>query len=73
MNVIDIFFKLFELLASYANIMYNWLFTPVNLGIKIDIIGIDWSINFTPFFAIGGGVIITLLVARLIKLFIPVT
>jgi len=60
-NPINILFWLFDMLLSLTTNLYNFLFTETTL----------LGLTFTPFYAIGGGVIITLLVAYIIKLVTP--
>lgn len=52
----------FEKLADLANVLYNFLFTRIGIG--------DWS--FSLWQVLGGVLIVTLLIAWLIKKLIPI-
>lgn len=51
--------------------VWSWLNTAQYIGLKIDLLGIDWGISFIPMY-LTGGVLIVLLGLALIKTFIPV-
>lgn len=61
-NPINFLLDFIETLGQTANLLWDWLFEPITIG--------SWT--FTPILAIGGGILITLLIAKLIKDFIPV-
>ncbi len=74
MNYIDMFKKLWDLvigLIKSINVVWEWLSTNHILGIKIDVLNIDFSFTINPL-ALTGGVMVTLIVATFIKTFIPV-
>lgn len=52
--------------------VWNWLNSPIQLGFKLDLIGLDWSITLTPMI-LTAPVLIGLLVLGLIKAFIPMS
>lgn len=58
-------------MAQGMGVVWNWLNRPISLGLKLDLIGVDWSITFTPMM-LTGGVLITILILGFIKAFIPV-
>lgn len=61
LNVFEIIFELFEVLIKYAGIIYNFLFTKQRIG----------TFEFIPFYAIGGGVVVVILILWLVKQFTP--
>lgn len=61
-NPVTFLYDFFFLLVDLVSWLYSFLFTEINLKI----------VKFTPIYAIGGGVIITLLIAKLIKEFVPI-
>lgn len=60
-NPFDILLNFFNVLSSFATIIYNFLFQEITIG--------SWT--FQPFFVLGTGVIVTLIIARIVKLVIP--
>lgn len=60
-NPITFLYDFFFTLADMVQWLISFLFTEIKIG----------SISFTPVLALGGGVIITLLIAKLVKEFIP--
>lgn len=62
-NPFTFLYNIFQLLLKMANLLYEFLFKEITIG----------SFTFTPLFAIGGGVMITLIITRLIKQYVPFT
>lgn len=60
-NPFSFLYNIFQLLSNMATILYDFLFQEITIG----------TFTFIPLFAIGGGVMITLIIARLIKQFVP--
>lgn len=60
-NPFKFLYNIFNLLVSMATILYDFLFREITIG----------TFTFIPLFAIGGSVMITLIIARLIKQFVP--
>lgn len=60
-NPLTFLFDFFYRLVDLVEWLYSFLFTEIQIG----------SIKFTPIFAIGGGVIITIIIAKLVKEFVP--
>lgn len=60
-NPFNFLYNIFQLLVEMANILYNFLFQEITIG----------TVRFIPLFVIGGGVMITLIIMRLIKQFVP--
>lgn len=60
-NPFNILLDFFNVLADFSNLVYTFLFREITIG--------TWS--FQPFFVLGTGVIITLIIARIVKLVIP--
>lgn len=65
LNPFEISFELFDLLLEWSSALYNFLFTPITLNFLLT------NITFTPFFAIATSLVVTLLVMKLVKDFIP--
>lgn len=61
LNIFDVLFQLFQLLLVYAQTAYNFIFSSITIG----------SYTFNPFFAIGGTLIITLIILNLAKEHVP--
>ena len=63
---IDIFNFLLEFITTLgetATLLWNWLFSEVTIG----------TYTFRPILAVGGGILITFIILKLIKEFIPLT
>lgn len=60
-NPITFLYDFFFTLADMVSFISAFLFTPVTIG----------KFTFTPIIALGGGMIVTLLIAKLIKEFVP--
>lgn len=60
-NPFSILINFFDVLSKFANLIYAFLFREITIG--------EWS--FQPFFVLGTGIIVTLIIARIIKLVIP--
>lgn len=60
-NPFTFLYNVFDLLVNMATILYNFLFQEIEIG----------TIKVIPLFAIGGVIMITLIIARLIKQFVP--
>ena len=60
-NPITYLYDFFFTLADMVSFLASFLFTQITIG--------TWT--FTPIIALGGGMIITLLIAKLIKEFVP--
>ena len=63
-NVISILWELWDMLLDLATNLYDFLFTPSSFGGLI-------NPPVAPFFAVGGTVIIVLIVAYIVKLVVP--
>lgn len=72
----DIFYELtiglFLKLCDMTDIVLDFLFTTIDVGINIDWIGVDFSWSFEPWQLIGGTIFLTLLIAWFIKKLVPV-
>lgn len=74
MDYTEMFSKLWDLvmgLIKTINVVWEWLSTNHVIGLKIDVINLNWSFTINPL-ALTGGVMVTLIVATFIKTFIPV-
>jgi hypothetical protein len=65
LNPFEISIQLFDLLLEWSTALYNFLFTPITLNFLLT------NITFTPFFAIATSLVVTLLIMKLVKDFIP--
>lgn len=75
-TLFEILQDLFTILLRFTNNILDFLFNPVTLGIDTIDFGIielplNWSITFVPFYSIGGPILVTLIVLRLIKEYLP--
>lgn len=52
--------------------LWTWMTTPLYLGLKIDLLGINWGWNIVPLTALLGGFLITFITFTIIKKVVPV-
>lgn len=60
-NPLTFLYDFFFTLADLVSYLYAFLFSEIKIG--------NWS--FVPIYAVGAGTIITLIIAKLIKEFVP--
>ena len=60
-NVGTFIFEIFQKLLSAGSVIYSFLFSTVTVG----------DITFSPFAVLGGATLVTLIVLKFIKDFVP--
>lgn len=62
-NIFSFLLDFITTLGNTAQLLWEWLFDEVTIGVY----------TFRPILAVGGGLLITFLVLKLVKEFIPLT
>lgn len=71
MNFFPVLYNLFEALIEFASTLWDWLFAVHSVGLKLPVLGIDWTFEFSTFGILLGGGFVVLIGLALVKYFVP--